>query len=95
MDKQVIISKSVDLSELDAELRTKSVKVTGLSLNAGTDLIVYGADDLTDADILATVDVHVKPVKIDPKQKFKDDVDAFNQITPEVKVLLKRLVDLR
>ena len=94
MDKTVIISKSVDLGELTAEFKAKSAKVTGLSLNADTDLIVHGADDLTDADIITTVNNHVKPIKIDPKQKFKDDVNAANQITPEIKTLLKRLVDL-
>jgi len=95
MDKMIVISKLVDLGKLDAEIKTKSTKVTGLSLNADTELIVYGADDLTNADILATVDAHVKPVQIDPRQKFKADVDASNQITPEVKALLKQLVDIR
>ena len=95
MDKTVIISKAVDLSKLDVEIKAKSAKVTGLSLNADTDLIVYGADDLTDGDVLAVVAAHVVPVKVNEQAKLKADIDAEPQVTPQVKLLLKRLIDLR
>ena len=94
MDKTIIISKLVDLGLLTAECKMKSAKVTGLSLNADTDLIVYGADDLTEADIQATVDAHVKPIHISAKQKLKNDIDA-SPLTPETKVILKRVIDIR
>ena len=94
MDKFVTISKSVDLGTLTAECKVQSNKVTGLSLNADTNLNIYGADDLTETQILALVDAHVKSIKVDLKQKFKDDVDA-SPLTPDTKTLLKRLVDLR
>ena len=93
MDKKIIISKLVDLGLLTAECKTKSAKVTGLSLNADTDLIVYGADDLSEQDILDIVDVHVKPPKVNKKTVFKSKVDA-SALTPEAKALIKELVDL-
>ena len=93
MDKKIIISKLVDLGLLTAECKTKSAKVTGLSLNADTDLIVYGADDLTEVDIQATVDAHVKPAKVNKKAIFKSKVDS-STLTPETKALIKELVDL-
>ena len=94
MDKKIIINKSVDLGLLTAECKIKSAKVTGLSLNAGTDLIVYGADDLTDADVLAVVSAHVVPVKVDARAKLKNDIDA-SPLTPATKDILNQLVDLR
>ena len=94
MDKKIIISKLVDLGLLTAECKTKSAKVTGLSLNADTDLIVYGADDLTDADVLAVISAHVVPVKVDARAKLKADIDA-SPLTPETKVILKRVIDIR
>ena len=94
MDKTIIINKSVDLEALTNECKVKSAKVTGLSLNAETDLIVYGADDLTEADIQATVDAHVKPIHVSAKQKLKNDIDA-SPLTPETKVILKRVIDIR
>ena len=94
MDKSGIINKPVDLGQLDAEFRAKSSKVTGLSLNDGTQLTVYGADDLTDADITNAVSVHVPVPHISNKQKLKNDIDA-SPLTPETKVILKRIIDLR
>ena len=96
MDRTGIINKPVDLDLLTTELKAKSAKVSGLSLNGDVTLTVYGADDLTDADITASVTAHVKPIKIDPKQVLKDDIDAASFTgTPQMKAILKRVVDLR
>ena len=93
MDKTIVINKSVDLETLTNECKVKSAKGTGLSLNGDTDLIVYGADDLSEQDILDTVDVHVKPAKVNKKAIFKSKVDS-STLTPETKALIKELVDL-
>ena len=95
MNKTLAIIKQVDLAKLQAEFQVKSSKVTGLSLNAETDLTVYGADDLTDGDVLAVVSAHVVPVKVNERARLKVDIDAEPQVTPQVKLLLKRIIDLR
>lgn len=95
MDLHVTISKEVDLAVLTKECKVASSLVTGLSLNAGTDLTVYGGDDLTEAQVLSIVDAHVKPIKISDKQQLKNDIDASPSFPPATKAILKRLIDVR
>ena len=92
MNKQMTISKAVDLNTLTAEFKVKSPRVTGLSLNAGTELTVYDADDITNGDAELVVTNHVKPVIVPMKEQLRLAIEAENQLTPGMKSLLKRIV---
>ena len=92
MNKTLTINKPVDLEKLQAELRIKAPVITGLSLDADTNLIIHNADDLSENDIQAVVAAHIKPVVVPMKEQLRQAIESENQLTPSVKALLKRIV---
>lgn len=89
MDKHITINKKINFQDLTDELKSISSKVSGLSLFADTDLTVHGADDLTEQQILDTVQFHIYKTKQD-KMAGKINALPLDQAT---KNFLHELLD--
>lgn len=93
MDLHVTISKPINLGKLTKELKAFSNQVTGLSLNADTDLTVHGADGLNEQDVMTLVSAHVMPPPRKTRQELKVQLENATGLV-EIKQAIKDLLDL-